>query len=84
MDLLHTNHAFSTLALEAKKNGIREVINKSVSEQVLVSAVEVLETRTDWKICGEAANGLEAVEKTAELQPDVIRLWNTLNSVWYC
>ena len=40
--LLHTNHAFSTLALEAKKNGIREVINKSVSEQELISAVEAL------------------------------------------
>jgi two-component system chemotaxis response regulator CheY len=40
--LLHTNHAFSTLALEAKKNGIREVINKSGSEQELISAVEAL------------------------------------------
>ena len=40
--LLHTNHAFSTLALEAKKNGIRGVINKSVSEQELISAVEAL------------------------------------------
>ena len=40
--LLHTNHAFSSLALEAKKNGIREVINKSISEQELVSAVEAL------------------------------------------
>lgn len=40
--LLHTNHAFSSLALEAKKNGIREVINKSVSEQELINAVESL------------------------------------------
>jgi len=40
--LLHTNHAFSTLALEAKKNGIREVINKSVSERELIRAVEAL------------------------------------------
>jgi DNA-binding NarL/FixJ family response regulator len=40
--LLHTNHAFSSLALEAKKNGIREVLNKSTSEQELVSAVEAL------------------------------------------
>jgi len=40
--LLHTNHAFSTLALEAKKNGIREVINKSVSERELITAVEAL------------------------------------------
>ena len=40
--LLYTNHAFSTLALEAKKNGIREVINKSVSERELIGAVEAL------------------------------------------
>jgi DNA-binding NarL/FixJ family response regulator len=40
--LLHTNHAFSSLALEAKKNGIREVINKSASEQELISTVESL------------------------------------------
>ena len=40
--LLHTNHAFSTLALEAKKNGIREVINKSVSERELIRAVEAV------------------------------------------
>lgn len=40
--LLHTNHAFSTLALEAKKNGIREVINKSASERELIRAVEAL------------------------------------------
>jgi len=40
--LLHTNHAFSSLALEAKKNGIREVVNKSASERELISAVESL------------------------------------------
>jgi two-component system, chemotaxis family, chemotaxis protein CheY len=40
--LLHTNHAFSSLALEAKKNGIREVINKGTSMQELISAVESL------------------------------------------
>lgn len=40
--LLHTNHAFSSLALEAKKNGIREVLNKSASEQELITTVESL------------------------------------------
>ena len=43
--LLHTNHAFSSLALEAKKNGIREVVNKSASEQELIGAVESLLSR---------------------------------------
>jgi DNA-binding NarL/FixJ family response regulator len=43
--LLHTNHAFSSLALEAKKNGIREVVNKSASERELIGAVESLLNR---------------------------------------
>jgi DNA-binding NarL/FixJ family response regulator len=28
----------------------------------------------DWVVCGEAANGQEAVERTLELQPDLIIL----------
>lgn len=30
--------------------------------------------RADWHVCGEAANGREAVEKTCELEPDVVIL----------
>jgi PAS domain S-box-containing protein len=32
----------------------------------------LLSSRTDWTICGEAADGSEAVEKARELNPDVI------------
>ena len=31
----------------------------------------LLETRSGWLVCGEAANGREAVKKAAELEPDV-------------
>lgn len=31
-----------------------------------------LESQTGFEVCGEAVDGLEAVEKTAELKPDVI------------
>jgi two-component system, NarL family, response regulator DesR len=55
--LLHTNHAFSSLALEAKKNGIREVINKSASEQELISAVESL--LNQGATVGANSDGLE-------------------------
>lgn len=31
----------------------------------------LLESKTGWQVCAEAANGREAVEKAGELQPDV-------------
>ena len=34
----------------------------------------LLEARTGYSICGEAANGQEAVEKARELQPDLLIL----------
>ena len=34
----------------------------------------LLEDHEGWQVCGEAANGLEAVEKTAELKPDLVIL----------
>ena len=55
--LLHTNHAFSSLALEAKKNGIREVLNKSASEQELITAVESL--LNQGAAVGADSNGLD-------------------------
>jgi DNA-binding NarL/FixJ family response regulator len=33
-----------------------------------------LERHPDWQVCAEAKNGLEAVQKAAELQPDIIIL----------
>jgi two-component system, NarL family, response regulator NreC len=32
----------------------------------------LLESQDGWVVCGEAANGLEAIEKTEKLQPDVV------------
>jgi DNA-binding NarL/FixJ family response regulator len=34
----------------------------------------VLEQHTPWKVCGEASNGREAVEKAQQANPDVIVL----------
>jgi DNA-binding NarL/FixJ family response regulator len=34
----------------------------------------LLETHSDWQICGEACDGIDAVEKTAELTPDIVLL----------
>jgi DNA-binding NarL/FixJ family response regulator len=38
---------------------------------VRCGATAVLQTQRGWKVVGEAANGLEAVQKAIELQPDV-------------
>ena len=32
----------------------------------------LLQSRPDWKVCAEAANGLEAVEKTRSLHPHIV------------
>src|SRR5271155_4240538 len=32
----------------------------------------LLESQSGWTVCGEAVDGLEAIQKTGELQPDVI------------
>ena len=34
----------------------------------------VLETQPDWKVCGEAINGRQAVKLTKQLEPDVVVL----------
>jgi DNA-binding NarL/FixJ family response regulator len=34
----------------------------------------LLESQREWKICGEAEDGRDAVEKTKELKPDVVML----------
>ena len=34
----------------------------------------LLESRPEWEVCGEAANGLEGVEKAKQLKPDVVIL----------
>jgi DNA-binding NarL/FixJ family response regulator len=34
----------------------------------------LLETHPGWQVCGEAENGVEAVQKAAQLKPDLIIL----------
>lgn len=34
----------------------------------------ILATRPEWEICGEAADGSDAIEKARELKPDVVLL----------
>lgn len=34
----------------------------------------MLQARPEWKVIGEACDGLEAVQRTTELQPDIVLL----------
>jgi DNA-binding NarL/FixJ family response regulator len=45
-----------------------------VDDQTLVRAAVrlLLESHAGWQVCGEAADGLEAIDRTRELHPDVV------------
>jgi len=43
-------------------------------EVVRKGLVALLQQQPNWEVCGEAADGREAVEKTRELKPDVVIL----------
>ena len=43
-------------------------------EVVRKGLVALLQQQSNWEVCGEAADGREAVEKTRELKPDVVIL----------
>jgi len=44
------------------------------SPQLLRCIRKVIEEHPQWKVCGEASDGLEAVSQTAELTPDLVVL----------
>jgi DNA-binding NarL/FixJ family response regulator len=41
----------------------------------------LLESHSDWEVCGEAVNGREAIEKVKQLKPDVVVLDVTMPHV---
>jgi two-component system response regulator AlgR len=43
-------------------------------ESVLRRVRAMLESHPDWKVCGDAVNGREAVRKAVELRPDLVVL----------
>ena len=44
------------------------------SEMLRIGIRTLLEFRRDWQVCGEAANGEEAIARVRELAPDVVIL----------
>ncbi len=43
-------------------------------EVVRKGLISLLQAQPDWQVCGEAADGREAVEKASELKPDIVIL----------
>ncbi len=48
-----------------------EILVADDHQLVRMSLRELLQLRPDWRVCGEASNGLEAVALAATLRPDV-------------
>jgi len=55
-------------------NKPRTILIADDSEMVRTKIRQALERGTDFEICGEATDGLEAVAKAKELTPDLILL----------
>ena len=55
-------------------NKPRTILIADDSEMVRAKIRQALERKTDFEICGEAIDGLEAVAKAKELTPDLILL----------
>jgi DNA-binding NarL/FixJ family response regulator len=55
-------------------NKPRTILIADDREMVRAKIRQALERETDFEICGEATDGVEAVAKAKELTPDLIRL----------
>lgn len=76
MELQHSPHCSHRTLLVRRKVELgvarRRILIADDHEVVRKGLKSMLAARLDWQVCGEAASGLEAIEKTARLEPDVI------------
>lgn len=78
--LMHANEHNATARSALKSATVRIVIadDHEIFRRGLRS---LLESHSDWEVCGEAVNGREAIEKVRELKPDVVVLDVTMPQV---
>jgi DNA-binding NarL/FixJ family response regulator len=67
------NYCLRRLNASLRKNSLRILIVDD-HEAIRKGVCAILSARLDIEVCGEAANGEEAIAKTKELQPDLIIL----------
>jgi DNA-binding NarL/FixJ family response regulator len=65
----HIDEAASTL-----KAGTVRIVIADDHEIFRRGLRSLLESHTNWQVCGEAVNGREAIERVQELKPDVVVL----------
>lgn len=78
--LMHANEHNATARSALKSATVRIVIadDHEIFRRGLRS---LLESHSDWQVCGEAVDGREAIEKVRELKPDVVVLDVTMPQV---
>jgi DNA-binding NarL/FixJ family response regulator len=52
----------------------KEILIVDDNATVRKSLRQILEQNSDWKVCGEAVNGREAIEQAQRLRPDLVVL----------
>jgi two-component system, NarL family, response regulator NreC len=63
-----------TCAANYRGDGIIRILIADDTPQIRRALRQALEKHSDWEVCGEASNGLEAVSQAGELNPDVVIL----------
>jgi len=58
----------------AELNALRRILIVDDSQSIRDALRAMLVKRQDWIICGEAANGLQAIQMAGKLKPDIILL----------
>ncbi len=54
--------------------GALRILIADDSEMIRKSVIAILQSHTMWKVCGESADGADAIQKAKSLRPDVILL----------
>jgi len=57
-----------------RREGHGRILIADDSPQILEALRKALEEHSEWEVCGEASNGIEAVAQSAALNPDVVVL----------
>lgn len=64
----------AVLAIDRHEDRVLRILIVDDHDIVRQGVRVILRSRANWEVCGEAENGLEALEKVAALKPDIVVL----------